>query len=264
MKVVVIGAGPAGLAAAHAAAGLGAIVKIIAPKKKTPQRGPLLLQRPLPGVTHDHPDGYIKQIVIGGGILDYRYKLYGDVNVNINGDVLQDGYHAWNLSDVYDELWGRYSDLIEDRSVGPKELSALLPEQNDLVVSTAPLNRMCGMPRYHEFRTKSVVITEGASYPGQPDNTIIFNAGDEEPWVRSSRIFGHEVTEWPMGTNIPTGRNAMVIDKPFGSTCNCFPHVLLTGRFGKFRNETWVDTAYYDTRDSIISSVRGHEWNRVT
>lgn len=261
MRVVVIGAGPAGLAAAHAAVGLGAEVKVIAPKRKTPQRGPLLLQRPLPGVTHDHPDGYIKQIVIGGGILDYRYKLYGDVNVNINGNVLQEGYHAWNLSEVYDDLWGRYSELIENRSISSRELSTLLPAPNDLVVSTAPLDRMCGMPRHHEFRTKAVAITDGASYPDQPDNTIIFNAGEDEHWVRSSRIFGNEMTEWPVRY---APENSNLIKKPISSTCNCFPHVLLTGRFGKFRNETWVDTAYYDTRDAIISSVRGHEWNRVT
>lgn len=260
MKVVVIGAGPAGLASAHAAAGLGAIVKIIAPKKKTPQRGPLLLQRPIPGITRDHPDGYIKQIVIGGSVLDYRYKLYGDVNVNINGDILQDGYHAWKLYEVYDELWDRYSPLIEDRSVGPRELDDLLPSQNDLVVSTAPLNVMCNMRRHHDFRTKSVAITPWFSYPDQPDNTIIFNAGSSGKWVRSSRIFGNEMTEWPV-IDAPEGH--VIIDKPISTTCNCFPHVLLTGRFGKFRNETWVDSAYYDVRDAIISATRAQEWDRV-
>src|SRR5215469_3260778 len=105
MKVLVIGCGPAGLAAAHAAVGLGADVKVIAPKQMTPQNGPLLIQRPIPGINTDHPDGTIHQMVIGGSILDYRYKLYGDINVSINGDILRPMYHAWDHRATYARLW---------------------------------------------------------------------------------------------------------------------------------------------------------------
>jgi hypothetical protein len=259
MKVTVIGAGPAGLAAAHAASGLGCEAEIIAPREKTPQRGPLLLQRPLPGITKDHPDGYIKQLVIGGSVLDYRYKLYGDVNININGDVLQPGYHAWQLDRAYDELWERYSPLIDGRVIGSRELAELSSGDN-LVVSTAPLSNLCSMQRHHDFRSKAVALTPGASYPNQPANTIVFNAGRDESWVRSSDVFGHKVTEWPV-TDAPEGHR--IILKPISTNCNCFPRVLLTGRFGKWRNETWVDTAYYDVRDAIISARNGSEWDRV-
>lgn len=262
MKAVVIGAGPAGLAAAHAAVGLGAGVEIIAPKQKTPQNGPLILQRPIPGITRDHPDGYIRQIVIGGSILDYRYKLYQDVNINISGNVLQDGYHAWKLNEAYDEMWDRYSDLIDDRSVQANELQRL-HFRYDLVVSTAPLDRMCTMKDYHNFRYKGVLITKGVSFPGQPENTIIFNADPGVPWVRSSLIFGQGTTEWPLTEADNIGPDRIRIQKPISSTCNCFPRVLLTGRFGKFRNETWVDTAYYDVREAIISERNSHAWDRV-
>ena len=49
--VYVIGCGPAGLAAAHAARGMGREVVIFAPKKMSALRGPLLLQQPIPGIT---------------------------------------------------------------------------------------------------------------------------------------------------------------------------------------------------------------------
>src|SRR5580765_1889395 len=122
MQVAVIGAGPAGLAAAWAAQGHNADVRIFAPKRQTPQYGPLLIQRPIPGITNGHPDGTIHQIVIGGSILDYRYKLYGDINIGINGDQLQPYYHAWNHRETYDRLWRKLSRYITDKLVTPEEL----------------------------------------------------------------------------------------------------------------------------------------------
>src|ERR1700747_2279263 len=108
MRVAIIGCGPAGLGAAHAAHGVGAGVVIYSPGIKSPQRGPLVLQRPIPAISTDHPDGYIRQLVIGGSILDYRYKLYGDINISIQGDMLREGYHCWKHIETYDKLWELY------------------------------------------------------------------------------------------------------------------------------------------------------------
>lgn len=265
-SVVVVGCGPAGLAAAHAAAGLGYPVRVIAPKAKTPQRGPLLLQRPIPGITADHPDGYIRQIVLGGGILDYSRFLYGDINIGINGDVLAEGYHAWRFPQVYDKLWDRYSDLIEDRAVTPLEIREESAGDSVLWVSTAPLHRMCMVPTIHRFRSAMVEIAQHAEFENQPDDTIVFNAGMPGiSWSRSSRIFGVEVTEWPCG-HTSSGKilETRLIDKPISHDCTCFPRALLTGRFGAWRNETWVDTAYYDVRTALISSERAQIWAGVT
>ena len=263
MMVAVIGCGPAGLAAAHAAIGLGAEVTIIAPisEGQTPQRGPLVLQRPIPGITTDHPDGYIRQIVIGGDILKYRYKLYGDININIQGDMLREGYHAWSHTRTYDELWRRYIERHqinvrhEDRYIPGYEL-ATLHQQYDLVVSTAPLNKLCMNYVAHQFRFAQVAITAGPSYPDQPPDCTIFNAGDEYKWVRSALLFGAGSTEWLPGEAPAQAGQVRIIRKPISTACECFPHILRTGRFGAWRNETWVDTAYYDTRDAIVSPGR--------
>jgi hypothetical protein len=265
----VIGCGPAGLAAAHAAAGLEYPVRVIAPKQKTPQRGPLLLQRPIPGINKSHPDGYIRQIVIGGGILDYRYKLYGDINIGINGDILEPGYHAWRFPETYDLLWDKYSDLIEDRRVAPWTVSEYANDDPEvLMINTAPANEMCVRRSVHVFRDCPVIVTEPAIYSSQPDDTIIFSGDPEVPWSRSSRIFGTEVTEWPMQA-APDVRERFkpnkvrVVRKPISTNCNCHPGVLRTGRFGTWRNQTWVDTAYYDTRNALISDQRADAWTRV-
>jgi hypothetical protein len=265
MKVAVVGCGPAGLAAVHAAVGLGAEVTLIAPRERTPQRGPLLIQRPIPVINVGHPDGYIRQIVIGGTILDYRYKLYGDVNISINGDILATGYHAWKHGETYDKLWACYIEephpdvITEDRLVTSPEL-ADLHKEFELVVNTAPLRNMCY--RGHFFEGKTLWVTPETEYPEQPDNTIIFNAYPNIPWVRSSRIFGVQATEWP-SDNRPFRENARLITKPLHTDCNCFPRVLLTGRFGAWKNETWVDTAYYDVRSAIVSARYSNMWDVI-
>jgi hypothetical protein len=269
MNVIVVGCGPAGLAAAHAASGLGASIEIIAPKKMTPQEGPLLIQRPIPGINTDHPDGTIHQVVIGGSILDYRYKLYGDINIGINGDQLKPHYHAWRHNETYQKLWDMYENAVLDYKLTTREMRHI-HEQADLVVSTASSRSMCTLD--HKFLYKEVVVTSDYSYPDQPDNTIIFNActedifpdtypselyGRDARWVRSSRIFGVPVTEWPFCKE-PADRPSRLIRKPIGTDCNCYPQILRTGRFGAWKNEVWCDTAYWDTYNAIVSMNSRH------
>lgn len=246
--VAILGCGPSGLAAAHAAVGLGYRVDIFAPvAKKSPLLGPLLLQRPIPGVTLTQPDGYIKQIVLGGSILDYRYKLYGDINIAINGDVLEDGYHAWKMEDTYDALWLAHVDQIIEQEFTAESLAMLSARgAYELIVNTAPANRFCFGGCVFETAAVEIVQDCRHSY----DNTVVFNASKYDAWVRSSRIFGHEVTEYRVG-NAPSG--ARTIRKPIHTTCRCHPQVLRTGRFGSWRNETWVDTAYYAVRTALVS-----------
>lgn len=258
MQVAIIGGGPAGLAAAHAAAGLVDAVHIYAPKLMTPQRGPIMLHRPIPGINDSQPDGYVRQIVIGGSILDYRLRLYGDVNIKINGDILEPGFHTWRVPSTYQKMWDLYNHRIIDRIISPSQLDALA-EHYDLTISTAPAPNLCQNPT-HEFRSVPIDIVLKASYPNQPANTVIYNSYDHIPWVRSSRIFEAEVTEYKPGEG-PDGCTR--INKPLSTDCDCHPGVLRTGRMGKWHNETWIDHSYYDTRTALVSMLHQHEWNDV-
>lgn len=259
MKVAIIGCGPSGLAAAHAAAGLADTVDVYAPKRQTPQRGPIMLHRPIPGINNEQPDGYVRQIVIGGDILSYRYRLYGDINIAINGDVLEDGFHTWRVPTAYDIMWAKYSHLIKDGALDADEADDLVGKY-DLVVNTAPMPNLCRMPGWHEFRSIDVSIVLQSSYPDQPANTVIYNAYEHIPWVRSSRIFEAEVTEY-MPDIAPEG--ALTIHKPMSTDCTCHPRIFRTGRMGKWHNETWIDTAYYDVRTTLMSMLHKHEWDDV-
>jgi hypothetical protein len=268
MNVVVIGCGPAGLAAAHAAVGLDADVRIIGPKNKTPQRGPIMLHRPIPGINTEQPDGYVRQLVIGGSILDYRLRTYGDVNISISGDILDPGFHTWSVREAYDIMWNLYSWRIEDRMVVPEEIKQLCA-RNDLVVSTAPAPSLCFNPARighfqagHRFESVPIALHFQYSYPNQPPNTVIYNARPDIPWVRSSRIFNDEVTEY-LPDQVPNGKCDLVIHKPLNTDCNCHPMLLRTGRFGKWHNETWIDHAYYETRTALVSMQHQQEWDDV-
>jgi hypothetical protein len=253
----ILGCGPAGLAAAHAAVGLGSNVRIIAPKRKTPQRGPIMLHRPIPGINVTQPTGYVRQLVVGGSVLDYRLKLYGDVNISISGDILDPGFSTWPVPEAYDKMWRLYGPLIESRAVDPFEVD-VLAENCDLVVSTAPARDLCLKPSVHEFRSVPVALYFKTSYPNQPINTVIYNAYPDVSWVRSSNIFGEEVTEYK--PEDAPGKPDLIIRKPLATDCDCHPKVLRTGRFGKWHNETWIDHAYYDTRNALVSIQRQGEW----
>jgi hypothetical protein len=262
VKVCIIGCGPAGLAAAHAAAGLGADIKIIAPKIQTQQRGPVMLHRPIPGINTEQPDGYVRQIVVGGSILDYRLKLYGDVNISISGDILDPGFHTWRLDLAYDKMWLMYSGFIEDREVRPYEPDGLCSSY-DLVVNTAPASALCMYRgRGHDFKSVPIALYFVVSYMDQPDNTVIYNAYPDILWVRSSSIFGNKVTEYKP-EDLGGLKPDLIIHKPLSTNCNCHPRVLRTGRFGKWHNETWIDHAYYETRDALVSMIHGKEWEAI-
>jgi len=229
-------------------------VEIFSPGERSLLRGPLLLQRPIPGVTLTHPDGYVKQVVLGGSILDYRYKLYGDINISINGDILADGYHAWKMDETYDALWVKYMETpwtarVRNVSVTPSLLTGMV-DSFDLVINTAPASNFCIWPA-HSFQFKQVAIKPETQVEDQPENTIYFNADPNVDWVRSSLIFGHRVTEWPIDRATPFHK---IISKPISTDCDCNPRVLRTGRFGAWKNETWVPDAYYQTREALLSS----------
>jgi hypothetical protein len=259
MRVAVIGCGVAGMAAAHAACGLADEVDIYAPKRKTPQRGPIMLHQPIPGINNAQPDGYVRQIVIGGSILDYRLKLYGDVNIAINGDILEAGFHTWRVPEAYDEMWNRYSHLIQDTYLEPIAVKYLAGKY-DLVVNTAPVPNICLKPSIHKFNSVDIALLLEASYPNQPANTVVYNSYPDIKWVRSSRIFEAECTEYKP-EDAPL--ESITIHKPLSTTCNCHPRVLRTGRFGKWHNETWINHSYYDTRTALVSMMNQKTWDSV-
>lgn len=250
MRVAVIGQGPASLAAAWAAEGMGADVVFFGPGEPSRIRGAVVLHEPIPGITVTHPDGYVRQLVVGGHVDDYGRKLYGDIHVNRQGDPFMDGFHTWRVDETYAKLWQHFAHHEVSRGMVDNFLLERISAQYDLVINTAPAKLFC-TNRSHEFKESSLALTWELMHPGQQDNTVVYNADPAVPWARSASIFGSVVTEWPVGRCI---KKHHVITKPLGTDCDCHPDVFRTGRYGAWDNRAWIETAYYNTRKRIIDA----------
>jgi hypothetical protein len=174
-------------------------------------------------------------------------------------------------------MWEMYSHLIDDKTLDPEEVDHL---DADLIVSTAPATSLClekgcnigGCVTHvrHEFLSVPIALYFETSYPNQPENTIIYNAHKEPKWVRSSNVFGNKVTEYKpedarhYPEDFPYRKEPdLIIHKPLSTDCDCHPHVLRCGRFGKWDNMAWIDSAYYDTRTAIYSMLHQQEWDDI-
>ena len=172
----------------------------------------------------------------------------GDTPLDRSGDPFLKGFHTWSVQDTYDALWGHFEDRLKNKMVD-RMLLDRLQSRYDLVINTAPATEFCLSPNEHEFVTASVDLTWETKYPGQLDNTIYYNADPRVPWLRSSSIFGSIVTEWLDG-RAPAGAHR--IWKPIRTTCDCFPSVYRTGRYGAWDHKSWIETAYYGTRERML------------
>lgn len=248
--VAVLGCGPAGLMAAHAARIAGASVIILSRKVKSPLYGAQYLHAPIPQVT-DRNDHVTVDYILKGSIQDYRRKVYGKTwDGTVSPDELESTHEAWDIRETYDRLWQMYSENIMNAEVDGAGLNqAVMSKQYKLIINTIPLNHLCF--RGHTFRFQSVIaagdapglgIDVGTLYHCEPD-TVICN-GDETPsWYRLSRIFGHTTIEWPEGTTVPIPTASTVI-KPLDHNCDCFPEVMNVGRYGSWRKGVLSHTAF--------------------
>jgi hypothetical protein len=242
VKVLVIGCGPAGLIAAEAAFMCDAKVKIVSRKVKSPMPGAQYLHRPIPGISPAQPSGRLNYIKLGTR-QGYAAKVYGDPNAAVSWDSYREGLHqAWSLSETYDTLWERWEKLIHDQKMNGQHIRFMC-NNFDLVISTVPAPILCRGG--HEFKEQQVWITDKA-WSECPLNSIVYN-GAEDDWYRTSRIFGHEHTEY--AHPVPAGRVGV---KPISTNCDCGPDNLLrAGRFGKWNKHVLVHHVWEEVMGAL-------------
>lgn len=106
-KALILGCGPAGLMAAHAAALRNYDVVIVSKKRKSEMFGCQYLHQPIPLVSKGDPVDV--EYRLQGSIKDYRTKVYGDrPNVAVSPETLETDHKAWNIREAYDSLWAMY------------------------------------------------------------------------------------------------------------------------------------------------------------
>ena len=267
MKIAILGCGPSGLVAAHAAkqSRIAKNVRVFSRKDRSPIYGAQYLHQPIPGTLSGHDiEPEIIRYQMRGTPESYLDKVYGDSWDGSVSDDLRDQAHvAWDLRATYDELWMRYQDLICEyeipRNQGPSGVSSCinpLLENFDLVVNTIPRPMLC-LRRDHKFISTDIWAL--GEHPANPfpiecsENIITYNGDSEPSWYRASRIHGYSTVEWPGHQNRPPIPGVARVRKPLRHNCNCWlGTVVHLGRMGRWQNGTLVHHVYADMHEQML------------
>lgn len=267
MKIAILGCGPSGLVAAHAAMQLKIpkTVRVLSRAERSPIYGAQYLHQPIPGVFAAHDvEPEIIRYQMAGTPEGYLRKVYGDNWDGTISDDLRDQAHvAWDIRSTYDELWMRYADLICEyeipRNAGPSGVAAVITPLLDnfnLVINTIPRPMLC-MRRDHKFVNTDIWAL--GEHPANPfpiecaDNVIRYNGEPEPSWYRASRIHGYSTVEWPGHVPRPPIPGVVKVKKPLRHNCNCWSgSIVHLGRMGRWQNGTLVHHVYADTYEQLL------------
>lgn len=260
-KVVVLGCGPAGLFAAHAARKMGADLMILSKKRRSEMYGAQYLHTGIPGLT-DGTKSFDVEYRLEGDLDDYLRKVYGAVipeRSAITRESLVGRYPAWDIRWAYNRAFDVYRDTIENHTVAADTMRALLMELRPaLLISTIPAPELCQMRPGHSFDTRRVwAIGDApergifAPRPFTDPNLILYNGEDSPGWYRASNIGGYYAVEWPEDIKPPIPEVAAV-DKPVSTTCDCWMRwkrskVVRLGRYGAWNRHGHSHQAYWRT-----------------
>lgn len=256
-RVLVLGCGPTGLIAAATAQLHGAQVTVWSRKARSPIYGAQWLQEAIPGVTGTQPDGAVVFVLMGSRE-GYAKKVFGHPNHPSGWDNHKSGalVPAWDLRLAYDKLWSDLEHLIVDKELDAEEIARLDWHNFDHIFNCIPLWNICS--RYkpirgddgyvlpaHTFSKYKVLIQP--SHPSEVEgNIVVYNGREEDPWFRSSSIFGVDGGyEYPITANV---QNATMVRKPQYTDCTCWSRIIRVGRYGSWSYKGLVHDAHHHVK----------------
>lgn len=267
MKVLVLGCGPAGLLAAHAASSLaGAEVTILSNKKRSSLYGCQFLHAPIEGLGVELDSTWVTYDLIGTP-QDYAQKVYaGNLppGAQVSPEYLLGRRRVWDIRQAYDLLWSRYEPRIMDMDIFRAAVPDIFSYYDgmDLIVSSIPLKTIC-MEEYHLFQSQECWAVGEAPEINQDvpirgsDDTVQCNGTQDTGYYRVSRVFGYSTVEWPGYRPKPPIEGVVKFRKPLATTCTCWlgigreagqnPAVLRVGRYGRWEKGVLAHHAYEDT-----------------
>lgn len=281
LKVAILGCGPAGLFAAHAAAQAGAEFTIFSKPRKSFMRGAQYLHKPIPGLSGDAFDVTYE---LWGSVAGYREKVYGEMeDILVSPETLVGTSPAWDIREAYDNAWDLYADPHDgSRTIVPVDYETghdsvhldMMSGDYDLVISSIPAWLLCRNPD-HKFESTEVWATEGLKsfkdptfWPphsgpdGRVDNIVVCSGDPDDWWYRQSRIHGWENTEFPLDRKpaVPDGYKVHKVTKPVRTDCDCHPDIVRVGRYGQWKKGVLTHHAYEDSVLALVAAEqRGAE-----
>lgn len=248
--VAILGCGPAGLLAAHAATMMGHPVVIFSKPQQSKLGGAQFLHQAIPNLTTTVPETVITYVCRGDADT-YQRKVYGEsanvpfVSFPVNGAQQA----AWSLRAAYDTLWDFYGKHVNQYDCNANTIEHLLNEY-PLMFNTVPLPLLCRaraglIPEVHHFTVQEIAVcTDDYVADVEPD-TIVYDGTPDRSWYRSSRILGTPGTEWSL---LATQPPVMTIRdrKPIATTCACWPTIHRIGRRGMWKKGVLTHDAFND------------------
>ena len=255
-RVAILGCGPAGLLAAHAAKLSGAEVFVYSKKIKSRIHGAQYIHREIEGLS---PKFALIEYIKFGTKEGYARKVYGEPDYPCSWDKFAEGKHqAWSMMDVYDFLWDKWENKIHDAEIGPTAADEIASLDFELLISTIPRPALCKDIRNHHFEAKPIWVQSDVAMPIPKDNVIIYNGDPKNTWYRYSNLFGHSFMEFAHGKD---GGNGF---KPVGHTCDCNPEWLKMGRFGRWERGILAHHSYEETIRAVLGLRTGNQASRLS
>ncbi len=262
MKVLVLGAGPAGLMAAHAAAITNNDVIILSKKRKSFMRGAQYLHMPIPMASQSQP--FSISYKLKGTAEQYRDKVYGpDPRIRVSPESLLGSHLAWDIREAYDWLWETYGDYVEEQDIHPLNIEDIIKSMGaDAIISSIPAPQICIDPD-HGFQQENVWVTEMYRGEARDDNTVICSGDPDDPWYRTSRIHSWSNTEYPFNKKPPLSSDKVhAVAKPIKTNCDCLSEIRRVGRYGTWTKGVLSHSAFYSTADVLSTDLVLKEHNQ--
>ena len=248
VKAVILGCGPAGLAAASAAVSLGYEVVIIS-KTSAPsqQYGCQYLHAPIPG--YEDAASVRVSYSLTGTPEQYRKKVYGEAwQGKVSPEDFVGEHDAWDIRETYARMWvdliGSLRIPIIYNDASPSRVAELRNRirhiRPDRIISTIPAPSLC--VNNHTFTGHGIWANGTTASQELADNSIICDGTASRPWYRVSNVFGYRTTEWSKPP--PHFYNAAPVMKPLVTDCDCWPEMLRVGRYGAWRKSALVHEVY--------------------
>ncbi len=266
-SVAILGCGPAGLLAAHAARWSGVPLEqihIFSRPVKSTLYGAQYLHKEIDGLILDPPA--ILEYKLEGYLLGYRSKVYGLDEVEfVSPELYLEGeeYLAWNLRQAYDFLWDMYCDRIVNLTLGEADVFPTVRSitgRYDLVLNTIPRKILCqakGRSLKHDFGMAKIWAVGDAPDLGilapvrPPRDTVIMNGDPDTRWYRASNIYDHVTVEWPGGVKPPL-EGIQEVKKPTHTNCDCWTDELChLGRYGKWDKSQLTHHAFFEAMELL-------------
>lgn len=267
MDIAVIGAGPAGMLAAHAIVRNGHEPVIFAPQKKSHISKVQCLWRQIPGMP---VESFTLTLERRGIRARYATRLYGNPAAQCGWDKAQPGPHnVWPLDEVYDILWDRYSDFIQPSGLLSRVQIQDLLESFPVVLSSASARDLCYGA--HTFQAQQTQIVAKETVASAQAMTALNGERDSQDprndFYRWTRCRGLEVWEYAtddweqfaMGTMLVHKDRGTAVPglKPRWNDCDCYQEVDTgyerpqqlhrIGRFGRWEQGVLAHQAFADT-----------------